>query len=63
MKRAEWIQSMTTEEAIFRITRGCDRCGYFLPDDESGVPVCRFPKEETVCREEHEAWLEGDLDF
>ena len=65
MTRGEWIESVIHEEgvddAVFRITRGCDRCGYYLPDDDGFH--CKSEKYEEICRIEHAAWLEDEMDY
>ena len=63
MVRAEWIRKMSTEETVFRITRGCDRCGYYLQVDEDGNYQCTNKRFEEICKAEHKDWLEGEMDF
>lgn len=62
MTRGEWIGSLPKDEAVFCIARGCDRCGFFLPDPETGVFACRFRESDAYCRKEHAKWLEGQMD-
>lgn len=62
MTREEWIRGMGKDEAVFRIARGCDGCGFYLPDEETGLPVCSRPRNEEICREEHAAWLKAGMD-
>lgn len=66
MTREEWIDDMErrkdTDEVVFRITRGCDRCGYFLPND-AGIYECLDPKIEGACRREHSLWLREEMDY
>lgn len=63
MTRKEWTESMTKEEAVFRIARGCDGCGFCLPDEKTGLPVCYDDEHEACCRKEHAAWLADQMDI
>lgn len=53
---------MNVEEVAFRIARGCDRCGFYLPIGEDGKYCCMEPKKEDYCRADHEKWLAGEMD-
>lgn len=62
MTREKWLEQVgKPEEMVFRISRGCDRCGFYLPN-KSGVYVCVDPHLEIVCRKEHEEWIKGKMD-
>lgn len=65
--RREWIDRLMkqndADEVIFRITRGCDRCGMYLPKDPDGEYQCRDPYTEGCCRIEHTDWLSEEMDF
>lgn len=62
MTREEWIRGMDKDEAVFRIARGCDGCAFYLPDEETGKPVCSRPKYEEVCRKDHRVWMAAGMD-
>ena len=65
MTRLEWVNELLLEgpeEVVFRITRGCDRCGYYLPEGKDGAYRCMFHENEDVCRKDHEAWLDEEMD-
>lgn len=65
--RREWIdelmQRQDTDEVIFRITRGCDRCGMYLPDENGDGYHCRDPYTESCCRVDHSWWLSEKMDI
>ena len=61
LKIQDWIEKLKscpegTDELIFRITRGCDRCAWYLPD-ENGNYECAEARLESYCRRDHEHWL------
>ncbi|MBQ6519460.1 MAG: hypothetical protein IJI14_12120 [Anaerolineaceae bacterium] len=64
--RRDWIdklmQQKDADEVVFRIARGCDRCGMYLPD-ENGNYECRDAYTESCCRIEHSNWLSEKMDF
>ena len=68
MTRGEWIRKLIEKaddgvtDPVFRITRGCDRCAWYLPIQEDGMYECTYPKMEEICHREHEEWLNGEMD-
>ena len=68
MTRGEWIQKLIEAtddgvyQAVFRITRGCDRCAYYLPLKDDGMYECSYQAMEKVCYREQEEWLKGEMD-
>jgi hypothetical protein len=62
MTRNEWVKTLTPDEAVFRIARGCDRCGYYLPVGEDGQYQCTRELNEHFCKAEHDEWLRGEMD-
>ena len=62
MTRTEWISAMDKDEAVFRIARGCDGCAFYLPGEETGMPVCSKPNYEKVCRKDHEVWKAAPME-
>ena len=63
MNHDEWIKSIPdTDERIFCITRGCDRCGYYLKGAD-GKYQCMNTECEKYCRAEHVEWLNAEMDF
>lgn len=63
MTRMEWLSGIEAEplEQVFRIARGCQNCGFYVPDG-SGAYVCIRPDLEKTCREEHAEWLKGEME-
>lgn len=65
--RRDWIDGLmqreSTDEVIFRITRGCDRCGMYLPDENGDGYHCRDPYTESCCRVDHSWWLSEKMDI
>lgn len=62
MTREEWIESLEDRnEIVFRITRGCDRCGAYL-ETEPGKYKCQDQDMEAYCEREHFEWLTGAMD-
>lgn len=65
MTRREWLEGTEKSETekVFLLARGCQNCGYYLPvnPEKSGF-ICIRPDLEEICRKEHEAWLDGEMD-
>ena len=61
MTRQEWLWAMGTDprEQVFRVARGCENCGFYVPAGD-GKFVCRRKDLEKACRKEHAEWLKGE---
>lgn len=63
MTRRQWLEGIGDEpaEQVFRIARGCQNCGYYLAESDARF-VCIREDLEEICRQEHEEWLDGEMD-